>query len=184
MERTDFPEGASDQLRQLWSSYSLHHLPFRLLILAKMLDRLAQATILRGEQLTLAQWRVMANLMRRGESTVNVIASDASVDRAEVSRAAQALERIGLIERSSHPNSKAKRVLRLSDEGQVMAERIGRQRRTFYEYLLEGLDENEIKKFDDYLLHVAVRIEQYDPANDPGVAKTRSTGNTNAGKRR
>lgn len=183
MGRTDFPEAASESLRKFWTSYGLQHLPLRLLLLAKMLDRLAQATILRGEHLTLAQWRVMANLMRQGESTVNMIAADASVDRAEVSRAAQALERMGLIERGSHPNSKAKRVLRLSAPGNVMAERIGRQRRTFYEYLLEGLSEDEIKKFDDYLLHIAVQIEQYDPDKDPGVAKAAPAGKKSGTRR-
>lgn len=162
---------ASEALRKLWESYGLLHLPFRMLIIAKMLDRLASATILKGEHLTLAEWRVMANLWRTGESTVNALAAFASVDRAEVSRASRALEKHGLIERTSHPSSKAKRLLRLTEAGRVMAARIGGQRREFYSYLLEGLDEEERQKFDDLLLHIAVRIEQYDSEQDTGLAK-------------
>lgn len=162
---------ASESLRKLWESYGLLHLPFRMLIIAKMLDRLASATILKGEHLTLAEWRVMANLARTGESTVNALAVDASVDRAEVSRASRALEKHGLVERTSHPSSKAKRLLKLSAAGRVMAERIGGQRRQFYSYLLEGLDEEERQKFDDLLLHIAVRIDQYDPDLETGLAK-------------
>jgi DNA-binding MarR family transcriptional regulator len=163
-------EEASEPLRKLWESYGLLHLPFRMLILAKMLDRLASANILRGEHLTLAEWRVMANLLRTGESTVNAVAADAYVDRAEVSRASRALEHQGLIERSSHPSSKAKRLLRLSATGREMAERIGGQRRIFYSYLMEGLSEEDRQKFDDFLLHFAVRIEQYDAAQETGLA--------------
>jgi DNA-binding MarR family transcriptional regulator len=164
-------EEASEPLRKLWESYGLLHLPFRMLILAKMLDRLTSANILRGEHLTLAEWRVMANLLRTGESTVNALAADSYVDRAEVSRASRALEHQGLIERGSHPSSKAKRLLRLSAAGREMAERIGGQRRVFYSYLLEGLTEEDRQKFDDFLLHFAVRIEQYDASQETGLAK-------------
>jgi DNA-binding MarR family transcriptional regulator len=153
---------ASDSLRALWESYGLLHLPFRMLILAKMLDRLASSTILYGEHLTLAEWRVMANLARTGQSTVNALASAAYVDRAEVSRASRSLERHGLVARGSHPSSKAKRVLSLTEEGRVMAARIGIQRREFYSYLLDGISEEDREKLNELLLHIAVRVEQYD----------------------
>lgn len=162
---------ASAGLRQLWEGYGLLHVPFRLLIMAKMLDRLASVTILKGEQLTLAEWRVMANLARTGESTVNALAAATYVDRAEVSRASRSLEKHGMVERGSHPASKAKRLLRLTDEGRVQADRIGVQRRAFYSYLLEGLSEEERQMLDDLLLHIAVRTEQYDREQEPGLAK-------------
>src|SRR5882757_8755317 len=92
----DFPGMPSAALRKRWDNYGLLHIPYRLLTLAKMLDRSASATILRGEPLSLAEWRVMANLARLVESTVNAIADDAQVDRAEVSRAVRQLERRGL----------------------------------------------------------------------------------------
>lgn len=153
---------ASDSLRALWESYGLLHLPFRLLILAKMLDRLASATILRGEHITLAEWRVMANLSRTGQSTVNALAAATYVDRAEVSRASRSLEKRGLVARGAHPSSKAKRVLSLTEAGHVMAARIGGQRREFYTYLLEGMSEADQQKLNELMLHVAVRVEQYD----------------------
>lgn len=164
-------DDASEGLRQLWESYGLLHLPFRLLIMAKMLDRLASATILKGEHLTLAEWRVMANLSRTGESSVNALAAATYVDRAEVSRASRSLERHGLVGRGSHPSSKAKRLLRLTQAGREMAERIGRQRRDFYTYLLDGLSDEERQLLDDLLLHLAVRIEQYDREQASGLAK-------------
>jgi len=157
-------EEASEPLQKLWESYGPLHLPYRLLIVTKMLERLASASILKGERLTLAEWRVMANLLRTGASTVNALAAESYVDRAEVSRASRALEQQGLVERGSHPSSKAKRLLRLSDAGRLMAERIAGQRREFYSYLLEGLSEEDRRAFDEMLLHFAVRIEQWDRA--------------------
>jgi DNA-binding MarR family transcriptional regulator len=162
MEEGDFPEEASDALRKRWSSYGPRHLPLRLLQLAKMLDRLTSTTFLREHQLTLAEWRVLANLVRMGESTVNVIAAEVLVDRAEVSRASHSLEEQGLIARSSHPTSKAKRLLKPTEQGRALAERIAVGRRKFFFYLLEGLSDEEVAQFDEFLLHIAIRIEQYD----------------------
>lgn len=167
---------ASDSLRNLWGSYGLLHLPFRLLIVAKMLDRTAAVSTLKGEQLTLAEWRVLANLARAGRSTVNMLAAEAFVDRAEVSRASRALERRGLVERHAHPTSKAKRVLRLTEAGRETAERIGGQRRRFYSYLLDGIDERDLQKFDDFLLHIAVRVEQSDQLEATELATVEPNG--------
>ncbi|HTU10650.1 MAG TPA: MarR family transcriptional regulator [Allosphingosinicella sp.] len=161
---------ASDSLRALWEAYGLLHLPYRMLILAKMLDRLASATILRGEHLALAEWRVMANLARTGQSTVNALAAATYVDRAEVSRASRSLEKHGLVARGSHPSSKAKRLLSLTEAGREMAARIGVQRRAFYTYLLDGMSEEDRQKLDDLLLHVAVRVEQYDAEQAAALA--------------
>ena len=159
-------EDASEPLRRLWESYGSLHLPYRMLIVAKMLERLASGSILKGERLTLAEWRVMANLLRTGASTVNAIAAEAWVDRAEVSRASRSLEQQGLIERRAHPSSKTRRLLRLSDGGRLTAERIAGQRREFYAWLMAGLGEEECQAFDDVLLHFAVRIERLDQAEE------------------
>ena len=163
---------ASESLRALWESYGLLHLPYRMLMLTKMLDRLTSSSILPREHLTLAEWRVMANLARTGESTVNALAAAAFVDRAEVSRASRSLEKQGLVARGSHPSSKAKRVLSLTTTGREMATRIGGQRRQFYAYLLDGISEEDRKKVDDMLLHIAIRVEQYEPEPPAGLANS------------
>ena len=158
-------EDASEPLRRLWQSYGPLHLPYRLQIVAKMLERLAAASTLKGERLTLAEWRVMANLLRTGGSTVNALAAEAYVDRAEVSRASRTLEQQGLVERGAHPSSKTKRLLRLTEAGRLRAGRIAAQRRAFFAYLTDGLGEEQCQAFDDMLLHFAVRIERWDEAD-------------------
>lgn len=159
-------EDASEPLRRLWESYGPLHLPYRLQIVAKMLERLASASILKGERLTLAEWRVMANLLRTGASTVNALAAESYVDRAEVSRASRALVQQGLVERGVHPSSRTKRLLRLSDAGRLRAERIAAQRRAFFAWLTEGLSAEQCQAFDDMLLHFAVRIEHWDQTDE------------------
>ena len=46
--------------------------------------------------------------------------------------------------------------------GRALAEDLGVQRRGFYAHLLEGLDEAQRRQFDAMLLHLAVRLEQYE----------------------
>jgi DNA-binding MarR family transcriptional regulator len=53
--------------------------------------------------------------------------------------------------------------LTLTDAGREMATRIGHQRRDFYSFLLEGLSDEDRRKLDELLLHLAVRMEKYDP---------------------
>ena len=156
------PGTPSAGLRERWDSYGLTHVPYRLLMLARMLDRAASITTRRGGAVTLAEWRVAANLSRLGETTVGALADYALVDRAEVSRASHALEARGLVARRAHPGSKAKKLLRLTEAGEALVEDLGGQRRDFYAYLLDGLDEDQRRQFDDLLLHLAIRVEHYD----------------------
>ena len=157
-----FPEDASDALRERWGRYGLTHIPYRLLMLARMIDRASSIASLPGISLPLAEWRVVANLSLLGDTTVSEIAESALVDRAEVSRAAHALEQRGLIRLGAHPGSKAKKLLTLTEAGRALAEDLGVQRRGFYAHLLEGLDEAQRRQFDAMLLHLAVRLEQYE----------------------
>lgn len=163
-----FPGVPSEALDRRWSSYGLSHVPYHLLLLAKMLDKALSATTLREDALTLAEWRVMANLARLGESTVNALAEHSLVDRAEVSRASKSLEERGFIARGSHPTSKAKKLLWLTEAGRGMANELGEERRGFYGYLMAEMSEDMRQQLDDLLLHLAIRLERHEPLIDIG----------------
>ncbi|TKD50660.1 MarR family winged helix-turn-helix transcriptional regulator [Sphingomonas baiyangensis] len=166
METEEGP--VSDRMRRLWESYGMLHLPYRMMMVTKMLDRVTSAAIQREASLSLAQWRVIANLARLGHSTVNALAEHAHVDRAEVSRSVGALEALGLIQRDAHPASRVKKQLSLTPAGVAMAKQIGRDRRRFYEYLLANFDADEQRVFDRLLLRLAQRIEAYEPPGEAG----------------
>jgi DNA-binding MarR family transcriptional regulator len=165
----------SQRLRRYWDGYGLTHVPYRLLMVTKMLDRSISAQLDQEDGISLAEWRVMANLNRVGASTVTELADQAQVDRAEVSRAARSLEARGLVIKSPHPTSRAKKRISLSSEGADMAGRISSERRAFYGYLLEGLDETQRQMFDDLLLHVATRIEHFEQASTAKGRKKRAS---------
>ncbi len=161
-KRVGLPGEPSEKLKRRWGAYGLPHLPLRLLLLAKMLDRTTSSSIQRNTGLTLAEWRVMANLARLGESTVSALADYSLVDPAEVSRAVRKMETRDLVTKTAHPTNRAKKLLALTEQGRALAERTSLDRRAYYAFLMEELDEEQRRLFDDLLLHLAVRVEQFD----------------------
>lgn len=149
----------SQWLRDLWARYGMTHVPFRVMTVAKMLDRITGATIQQEAGLSLAQWRVMANLMALGETTAKSLSERAHVDPAEVSRAISSLEKLGYLSRRMHPDSKAKRLVSLTTEGLALTERLAAGRRAAYANLLGALSEEELEAFNNSLFKLATRIE-------------------------
>src|ERR1700754_3270447 len=103
---------SEDHIPETWQLFDQVHLPYRILLLAKLLDR-ATARQLRDDEeaLTLAEWRVLAHLELLGEASSSRIMSASATDRAEVSRAVASLERADLITR--RPDSESRKRLLL-----------------------------------------------------------------------
>lgn len=159
--------GGNDQLRSLWRRYDELHLPYRLLMVARLLDRTTSAAVDRDAGLSLPQWRVLANLEQMEPCSAAELAEASQADRAEISRAVAGLEKEGLLERQEHPASRVVKQLSLTPAGRAMAKRIGNDRARFYEFLLEPLDEQERAQFDSLLLRIAQQIKAYDHAVQP-----------------
>lgn len=154
---------ADDPVHSLWERHDMLHLPYRLLMVAKMLDRTTSVAVGRDAGLSLAQWRVLANLEQMEPCSAAELAEASQVDRAEISRAVVGLEKEGLLERQDHPASRVVKRLSLTDSGRMLAGRIGRDRQRFYRFLLEPLDTQERAQFDTLLLRIARRLQAYDP---------------------
>jgi DNA-binding MarR family transcriptional regulator len=93
-------------LNVAWRIGGPERVALRLSFVAKLFDRYLTRQ-LSESGLTVAEWRVMAQLAYADDSTVRELARQAWVDRAEVSRAAASLERKHLLVR--HPNTEDKR---------------------------------------------------------------------------
>ena len=63
------------------------HIPYRVLLLGKMIDRVTAQHVRDTAQLTLAEWRVLTHVEMIGKCSAAEVASVAYSDRAEVSRA-------------------------------------------------------------------------------------------------
>lgn len=72
---------------------------YRMVIAAKLFDRRVMLLLAEHGDLSLPQWRIVAQLGLNGTGTVKSLAEGAAVDRAEVSRAMRDLERRKLVVR-------------------------------------------------------------------------------------
>ena len=115
----------------------------RLAFVAKLFDRYMTRQ-LSDIGLTVAEWRVVAQLSVATENTVRELASQAWVDRAEVSRAVAALERRGLVAR--HPNAQDRRSPRfsLTPKGRALGDAFRPQWRALLQSLAHRLDPQEL----------------------------------------
>src|SRR5215216_2608338 len=83
---------AEGQLPRTWTLFGPEHLPYRLLLLARMIDRQASRKLQAEFNISLAEWRVLAFVGVSGSSTAATIGAQGRIDRAEISRAVAALE--------------------------------------------------------------------------------------------
>lgn len=147
-------------LPETWQLFDQVHLPYRILLLAKLLDRATARQLREQEDLTLAEWRVLAHLETLGEASSARIAAAAAADRAEVSRAVASLEKAGLIVRRPDSENRKRLLLRLTDDGQRIHRAVRAKRVAYFQYLLADLDEDERTSLDAALLKIARRVEE------------------------
>ena len=93
-------------------------LTFRLLILARALDRQAKRTYGESFGLSLVEWRILAKLGAVGSATVNRLASWMDYDKAQISRAVGMLVENGYLNRATNVSDTRSAFLTLTTEGQ------------------------------------------------------------------
>jgi DNA-binding MarR family transcriptional regulator len=161
-------EGANDDfvLPEIpgWLAPKLDSPTFRLMILAKEMDRLTSRQLGAEFGLTYAEWRVLSRLAIHGELTVRQVAELASVDRAEVSRAAPSLERRGLSGR--HPGRSRIPLLFCTEAGRATFEEVAKARAEFHRALTIDLDEMERRQFDRSIHMVGLRLAEMRKARE------------------
>src|SRR5262245_7527725 len=74
--------------------------------LARLLERRTARMLWDEFRLTLAEWRILAQLSAHSPSTVRDLSIELSVDRAEASRAAASLIARGYVARADHPTDR------------------------------------------------------------------------------
>ena len=148
-----------DNLPETWQLFDQAHLPYRILLLAKLLDRATARQLREDKEFTLAEWRVLAHLALLGEASAARIAAAAVADRAEVSRAVAALEAAGLITRRPDSGNRKRLLMHLTDKGRETHRRVRAKRVAYFEFLLKDLDAEERAGLDATLLKIARRVE-------------------------
>src|SRR5215475_4294870 len=97
---------------------------FQVSVLAKLLDRRLARLVVDRFGLTVAEYRVLAQVMLYPRSTVRAIAERTYVDKAQVSRAAAALEASGYVTRHLLDHDRRSPVFSITRTGRTLLNRI------------------------------------------------------------
>lgn len=147
-------------LEEAWRIFDARHLPYRLLMLGKMLDRLSVQHVRDQADMSLAEWRVLAHLAVMGSKSASEVSAAALVDRAEVSRAVRVLETGGYVNRLDNPRNRKSSLLVLTAQGRAVYDRVHKQRRAFFDSLTADIAKEELVQLDSLLLRMARRADR------------------------
>lgn len=144
-----------DEHSPSWTLGGADFLPYRISLVARLLDRRTTRMLAEGFGLSVAEWRVLAQLAMSSPSTVRDLAEKGWVDRAEVSRATASLVRRGYVRRWDNPHDRRGPLLSCTREGKTLFRRIRPRRAAFHASLTARLDQSQITALEQALLVLA-----------------------------
>jgi DNA-binding MarR family transcriptional regulator len=134
-------------------------LPYRLVSLAQRISNALSAIYRDQFSVSVAQWRILANLAEKGELNPGEIAQQTSMDKARVSRAIKELSARRLVtKRGDESDNRAYR-LRLSDSGLALYRKIVPLALSWEASLLEALDSAEYRDLMRIIDKLARRLD-------------------------
>lgn len=142
-----------------WNLFDGDHLPHRILLLARMLDRETARHLQEQFELSLAEWRVLAFVCSVGPSSAADIGSAFESDRAEVSRAVARLEARNYISREVASDNRKKLIVNVTDEGRKTFETARVTRQQYFHTIMQDLDGDQIQVLNQSLQAIAQRVK-------------------------
>ncbi len=148
---------------------------YRLSLLAKLLER-RLARLVGGEfGLAVAEYRVLAQIIMRPQSTVREIAARTLVDKAQVSRSVAALEEQRLVTRSIPTTDRRSPILTATRSGKALVRKIAPLRQAEEREILQGLTAEAVTQLRETLdLLFDKLVEPADDAAQPTAAQRRA----------
>ncbi|WP_404710454.1 MarR family winged helix-turn-helix transcriptional regulator [Sphingomonas sp. MMS24-J13] len=165
METCDVPDDnpALTASERRWTLFGRSHLPYRILLLAKMIDRVTSQDVREKAAMSLAEWRVMSHLELMGGCSASEIAGAAFVDRSEVSRAVAVLEKRGLIRRDPNPRNRKSSLISLTEAGRRLYVGVRGERSQVFKDWMADLSDQERIDLDDKLRKMMRRVVLSNP---------------------
>jgi len=148
------------KLPKTWTMFGPDHLPYRLLLLARMIDRQASRKLQAEFNLSLAEWRVLAFVGVSGPSTAATIGAQGRIDRAEISRAVAALESKGLAIREPHATNRRKLIIKPTERGAALFKEVRQERQAFFQSMLATIPREHADVVERSLTAMATWLQQ------------------------
>jgi len=118
---------------------------YRMVLAAKHFDRAITRLLVENSDLTLPQWRVMAQLGLMPTGTVRSLADGAAVDRAEISRATRELERRGFVRRREDASDRRSPLFSLTPSGRRRYATVRKPISNFIVHLIDDVSARDLE---------------------------------------
>jgi DNA-binding MarR family transcriptional regulator len=164
-KRPDQPETEEVDLGDLstaWNMGGPDYLSLRISFVAKLIERRTARVLNSRFGISVAEWRVLAQLARIGPMTVRQLAERSWVDRAEVSRAAASLIARGDVVRTDNPKDRRSPMFSATAAGRARAGAIVPTRERFQALLARQLGTEGMDAFLDGLQRMARSLVEDD----------------------
>jgi DNA-binding MarR family transcriptional regulator len=145
-------------LPKTWTLFGKDHLPHRLLLLAKMIDRETAKQLQDEFDISLAEWRVLAFVCASGPASASEIGTAGEADRAEVSRAVRRLIESRRVLRTADETHGKRYIISATPAGRQLFERIRNRRHEYFQTIMNGLDETDRNRLDTLLETLARNV--------------------------
>lgn len=145
-------------LPSTWNLFGDDHLPHRLLLLAKMIDRETSRQLQEEFAISVAEWRVLAFVCASGPASASEIGTAGQIDRAEISRAVLKLVAARLIVREADERHLKRRIIHPTAAGKRLFARIRDQRRSYFQLLLAEIPGTDRHRLNTMLEKIADRL--------------------------
>lgn len=151
-KRKNRPARDIKAIMPLYDTGGSQFLGYRMVIAGKLFDRCVARVLADHCDLSLPEWRVLAQLGLLPHGTVRSLANGAAVDRAEVSRAVRSLQARGLVERRENEEDLRSPVFSRTAQGKRLFDQLRKPIAAFINQLVDGLDEADIEAATRVLL--------------------------------
>jgi DNA-binding MarR family transcriptional regulator len=132
-------------------------LPYRLAVAAHTVSRALSSIYAERFDLSIAEWRVIANLGRFGPLSAGEIAAKSNLDKPKVTRALKRLADTGQILRAIVQGDRRQSRISLSRKGQGTYRSIAGLAQRWEQHLLAALDADDRRRFDQSLRVIEAR---------------------------
>ncbi len=141
-----------------WRSVGDYFIPYRLLILARMIERDTTRLLQVECDLTAAEWQVLALACRDSSTSAADVSASFGTDAAQVSRTVLRMIKAGLVEREYGKNNRKQKKITVTDAGRSVFERAHAQRKEFFAWILQDLNQDDRDRLNKMMELIAIRV--------------------------